>query len=653
MSNPAQLLFLNLLSFLLGIAPGMCQIFTSDSDFRYHRVFEDTDNFGASYLSILEDSLPALEEGPIKYAVWNDLAYYSHTRNLRTAVNHALNARNAARLAGDTLWEGRIGITLGAILLRMEELDSAQTILKDVEGLVSEADLPLLYTQLGYVYERRGQLDRASDYALKALQISGTQNDRKGVALAYSDLSNIFWKQGKFQQALEYGLESLAQFEARGIMDLDYDFTLYVVGNCYMGLKSYEQAESHFTHALTIGERYGFYNNLSDVYISLVDLHSALGQYQKAEEAGRKALKYAQLLDNNFMVMRSWLSIGKLHNLQGKYGSAVESLQRCLEVATGDFGDAYFLSQAYGELGKAYAGNHDYQNAYRAIDRYDELKEQVFTAESDRRTSLLETEFNLAEKENTIQLQKNQIKRHRTRQTLILLIIGMLILYLILLYKAVMNNRRKNRMLQDQNEEKEFLLKEIHHRIKNNLEIVSSLLALQSARMKDPNSIEAIHKSRQRIESMGLIHQKLYQGKSLSTIEMKGYFRELSDHLLSSFDESERVQITCAMEPMELNVDMAVPIGLIVNELLTNSLKYAFPGGRSGEIRVTLREASGSLFLTVSDNGVGNPVKGSPVGTGFGSHLILLLVRQLDGKMNTNPDKGLTVTFEFLNGKAA
>ena len=477
----------------------------------------------------------------------------------------------------DTLWEGRFQITQAAILLRMEKLDSALNVLAQAKKKVLEKDLPFLNTQLGYVYERKGQLDRAVDYALESLRLGEKFSDNKAIALAYSDLSNLFWKQSKFETGLKYGLKSAEIFEERDIIDLDYDFTLYVIGNNYLALKEYQKALNYFEHSIAIGERYGFYNNLSDVYISEVDLYTYLNEFEKAEIAGKNAVKYAELLDNNFMLMRSWLSIGKLQNIQGKYVSAIESLKKSIAIASDEFEDAFYLSQTYETLGKAFAGNHHYQEAYLAFAKYDNLKRKVFTAAADQRTSLLRTEFDLAGKENTIQLQEAQIIRQRTQQTLFIIVVLLLVLYLILLFKAVRNNSKKNKLLEKQNEEKEFLLKEIHHRVKNNLEIVSSLLALQSAEIRDPKVADAMQKSQYRIQSMSMVHQKLYQEKSLSSIKMKAYFQDLTNYIVNIFDAQDKIEVFFDMDEIELDVDTAIPIGLIVNELVNNSLKYAFP----------------------------------------------------------------------------
>ncbi|MDX1758706.1 MAG: histidine kinase dimerization/phosphoacceptor domain -containing protein, partial [Arenibacter algicola] len=581
------------------------QLINFDREIPYEKVFVDTDNFGVSYLQHLENFYAQAPSDALQFEILNDLAYYWHTRNLTKALNFTEEGLNCALAKGDMLWHGRFQITQGAILLRMEKLDRAEEVLEEAKTKVMTKDLPFLNTQLGYVYERRGQLDKAADYAMEVLQLGEELNDKKAIALAYSDLSNIFWKQAKYEKGLKYGIKSIVIFEERGIIDLDYDFTLYVVANNFLKLNRHDEALKYYEHSLAIGERYGFYNNLSDVYISLVDLYAYLGQYRKAETAGVNAVKYAELLDNEFMLMRSWLSIGKLQNLQGKYRYAVESLQKSLDVATAEFGDEYYLSQVYEALGKAYAGDHDYMEAYKAFSKYDGLKKEIFTAESDQRIAQLQTEFEVAQKEDTIMMQQGTIRKQKSNQMLTSIISGLLLFLLIVGFVAIRINRRKNKLLQQQNQEKEFLIKEIHHRVKNNLEVVSSLLSLQSTHIEDKKIKENMHQIQNRIQSMTMIHQNLYQGKNLGSIEMKNYFKILGDYVLQSYGAGQKIVMVYDMEEIELNVDIATPIGLIVNELITNSLKYAFPNNLTGVITISLVQKSTHLELTVTDNGIG------------------------------------------------
>ncbi|WP_339657479.1 histidine kinase dimerization/phosphoacceptor domain -containing protein [uncultured Maribacter sp.] len=641
-----------ILSFL-GLSFSYGQLVDLNSDHPYKRVFVDTDNFGASYLDTLEQGYHKVKTDSVQFSILNDLAYYWHTRNLNTAMAFTKKGLELTSIKKDLVWHGRFQLTQGAILLRMEKLDSAQNVLELAKTKVHLSDLPFLNTQMGYVFERRGQLDKAADYALKTLNLGEKLNSDKAKAMAYSDLSNLFWKQAKFESGLEYGLRSLKLFEALGITDLDYDFTLYVTGNNYLALGDYEKARKYYEHSIIIGERYGFYNNLSDVYISLVDLYSYLNEYENALEAGRNAVKYAELLENNFMVMRAWLSIGKMHNKRGNCAEAIKGLRKSINVATVDFGDAYYLSDVYYELGRAYAKKMEYENAYKAFSVYDSLKKEVFTAEADLRISQLRTEFDVAQKEGMIVLQQTQIKKQQTRQHLIIIITVLLLLLLLLAYKAISNNIKKNKLLQNKNAEKEFLLKEIHHRVKNNLEIVSSLLSLQAARIVDPKILDAMEQSQQRVHSMGMIHQKLYLGEKLATVEMKDYFIDLTDYIIHSYGKNDLVTVNLEMNELELDVDMAISIGLIVNELITNSLKYAFPDDRKGSIHLALKEKADLFVLEVSDNGIGIASDKLVDGTGFGTHLVDLLVKQLDGKMILVTDQGTSVCIQFQNTKAA
>jgi two-component sensor histidine kinase len=392
-------------------------------------------------------------------------------------------------------------------------------------------------------------------------------------------------------------------------------------------LKYYEQS-------IVIGQRYGFYNNLADVYISLIDLYSFLGKFNKGEQATSSAIKYSQLLDNQFLLMRSWLSQGKLQNLQGKYISAIESLEQCLSIATDEFGDVFYLSQAYEALGKAHAGNHNYQEAYSAFEEYDKLEKEIFTAEADQRISLLQTQFEVAQKENTIQLQETKLKQQNTRQVFMVITIALSMMFLGFGYMAIKANRKKNKKLQEQNKEKEYLIKEVHHRVKNNLEIVSSLLALQASHLENSKLTFSLQEIQNRVYSMSMIHQRLYQDRNIAAIDMGDYFSDLGTHVLESFGAEERININYKIQNISLDMDTAVPIGLIVNELLTNSFKYAFPNNMNGTIGLFMQlENTRLIVLQVADNGVGQSKEEHEKTKGFGKQLIDLLVQQLGGKL--------------------
>ena len=201
--------------------------------------------------------------------------------------------------------------------------------------------------------------------------------------------------------------------------------------------------------------------------------------------------------------------------------------------------------------------------------------------------------------------------------------------------------------LANKNLQNELLLREIHHRVKNNLQVISSILNLQSDNVSDPRIQEAIAAGQQRVKSMALIHQNLYQQDNLGMIEMRSYLENLGQNLLSSFRVStEKVEIVVNMETLEMVIDTAIFVGLIANELITNSLKYAFPNNEKGEIHITMKATPDQRVLfEIRDNGIGGPSDESDAS--FGSELIRLLVLQLKGELTIDTQKGRLTQIRF------
>ena len=195
---------------------------------------------------------------------------------------------------------------------------------------------------------------------------------------------------------------------------------------------------------------------------------------------------------------------------------------------------------------------------------------------------------------------------------------------------------RANEELHASVEEKVMLLQEIHHRVKNNLQIISSLLELQAAAVEDTRALEAFLDSGHRVRSMALVHEKLYGPESLSRIDFADYVRDLTTFLFQSYNaRTPNVGLTIEADDVFLDIHTAVPCGLILNELITNSLKHAFPGSREGKIRVGLHQTDdGQMTLSVGDDGVGFPQDLDWRNlTSLGFQLIKALVNQLTGTL--------------------
>ncbi|NWJ48383.1 MAG: PAS domain S-box protein [Chloroflexi bacterium] len=198
--------------------------------------------------------------------------------------------------------------------------------------------------------------------------------------------------------------------------------------------------------------------------------------------------------------------------------------------------------------------------------------------------------------------------------------------------------------------EKETLLKELHHRVKNNLQVVYSLLKLQAANIKDPEIADLFIETQNRVQSMALVHQKLYQAESFSRVDMENYIQSLITNLHHSLSfDPKKVFLDVKIEGVLLNMDTAIPCGLIINELLYNAFKHAFPDNRNGIVKIELsRDATAMFCLRISDDGVGLPENLDPHNTEtLGMQLVAMLTRQLDGTLELLKEHGTTFIIKF------
>lgn len=223
--------------------------------------------------------------------------------------------------------------------------------------------------------------------------------------------------------------------------------------------------------------------------------------------------------------------------------------------------------------------------------------------------------------------------------------------YIFAFVKDISENKQAEEQIKASLREKEVLLKEVHHRVKNNMQVITSLLMLQSDQIEDKLYADMFRESRDRIKSMALVHEIIYGKKSFAKVDFKDYVKNLVDSLFRSYGVAkDRIALKIDIENVTLAVESAIPCGLIVNELVSNSLKYAFPGNRAGEISVAIHSInSDELVLEISDNGIGIPEELDIRNTGtVGLHLVTLLSEeQLEGEIELNRESGTIFHIKF------
>lgn len=492
-------------------------------------------------------------------------------------------------------------------------------------------NLTAIHILFAFLHIGTGNNKEAFESFRTAIKTAEEVKDDVGLIAAYANFGNTCRQFDKSDSAILLTNKALTYLDHSDLKKTNPPYYNFEKGNCLntLGLV-YSQTGNFFAAKkyLKEAERLCLDENSRDalvkIYISFADVYRKCNQLDSSLYFAQKSLMIADLLGTRAVIKNVYRTLAETYEAKGNIAGAFKYLK--LEKALNDS-----LNDSRQEKVKQY---------------------QHLSFEEEIRLLAVE-------KEN-LRLQGN-IRFYA-------MLAGILVFFLIafILYR---NNRsrskvnkklatlnldlaNKNTLLDHRNEQNELLLKEIHHRVKNNLEVVSSLLALQSAQIDDPNTRDAMQEGQNRVQSIGIVHQKLYQGANLGAIEMKDYFINLGESILDSFGAEKRITIECAMEQIDVDIDTAVPLGLIVNELLTNTLKYAFPNGQPGKVMIKLqRKNDGVLQLEVSDNGIGK--SGITKGTGFGGQLVLLLTQQLSGTMKEEVNEGTKIYFEFQTAKAA
>lgn len=310
----------------------------------------------------------------------------------------------------------------------------------------------------------------------------------------------------------------------------------------------------------------------------------------------------------------------------------------------------------------------DYNNAYKYALKLDVVKDSLSRAEKNNILLDLEKKYETDKKEQGLaimtaenELKDIKIKSNQTQRLLLGTIIAVLTSLLGALWYLFSKNKKfnkeltyKNEIIQKNLDEKEILLREIHHRVKNNLQVVSSLLSLQSNYIQDDAALKAINEGKDRVSSMALIHQNLYKDGDIMSIETRHYFDELIDHLFDSYNiREDDILLQKQIESIQIDVDTMIPLGLIANELISNALKHGFKMQEKGLLTFTLKQIDNQLYMSVKDDGIGMDKDSFLSSKSFGNKMIAAFLQKLGAELIISNDKGTNIELYISKYKVA
>ncbi|MGV6860430.1 MAG: tetratricopeptide repeat-containing sensor histidine kinase [Putridiphycobacter sp.] len=598
--------------------------------------------------------------------------------------------------------------TLGDLVFNLHYANSDSTIsycLTGVEKAKQHQDtlnIGFFHNVIGIRYKNQANFDSAIYHYNLSKKYRESINFKEGVAGVNNNLATVYAQKGDYHTAINLYLESLIIFEE--LKDFNNIGEVHSnIGELYIDLEEFKLAQDHFNLSQKFYQKNGniksfawVYNDIGLLKTKMGELDSAIIYYEKSAEIWKsheRWLDYAKNLTSigkiyleerelsqakfyldeaeklfkkekyTFGLSEVNLLLGKYFKVTGQYQQAIFKYKSSLKISNYAKANG-LLVKVYSELANCYALNHQFDSAYFYQSQYNEIKDSLFGIEQANARLKFQTEYGVLQKEKTIKdlenktliqelkNKQNELKGEKQKISIYALSFGVFITlaFLILLFNKNKQKTALNSQLKMALSEREVLLKEVHHRVKNNLQIVSSLLNLQTGQVNSKSAHEILKASQDRIRSMSLLHENLYKSKQLNDIDFKDYVDELTQNLIISFDlKNKNIQIKKDISGYNLSIDYLVPCGLIINELITNTLKYAFPNQTSGEIMIKGQFVSPNYILEISDNGIGFPkdmdIKDSKT---IGLRLVNGLVRQIKGDLTwKNSTKGVTAQIKF------
>lgn len=548
----------------------------------------------------------------------------------------------------------------GALEFYFHEVDVWESLLeeKDLSEIFKKnisMDLAKVLGNIGNVYTRQDNYPKALSHNYRSLKIHESLNNEKQVGIAYGNIGIVYYRMRDYSKALECYKKAL-QISQKLNITTDQSRHLANIGIVYSEQKKYPEALKCFASALKLAEEGNYINAVTSILDAMGSTYARMNEYNKALELMNKALTLAEKNEDKGLISQLNGNIGGVLLTQNKFNEAETFLLKAFSLAK-EIGELRQQEEWSLALSRLYRKQNKSELAFNYYEKYDQIKDSIFNKENSMNTVRQEMDYEYQKKEakEKAEYEKQIImfeaERKINQQMLFFLIIGIALVLLLLFFvqRAYQAKRKYSEVLAADSERKELLLQEVHHRINNNLQIISSLLTLQANSVEDEKLNEYLIQSQNRIQSLSVLHELLYQNDTQLQININEYINKVLDfHKSLAKGHVSDIVIEAEVYPVAFSAKLAVPVALIINELVTNSLKYAFDG--QGKIIVMLLPANkvnNEWRLVVSDNGKGMPPEEGRRKNSLGLRLVNMMIKQIKGEMIVRNAKGTTVEIIF------
>jgi two-component sensor histidine kinase/Tfp pilus assembly protein PilF len=537
-----------------------------------------------------------------------------------------------------------IGKSDSAFLMHKKIVPQKLTKEQEAWFLFSEADILV----------HNGEQEKGMKSLLSALKILDESVKNPSLkAMTLNDIGNVYFMQIDYQNALKYyklAIEirkNIAEYKALAS-------TYNNLGSVFKNMEKTDSARFYYLKSYEIRSKIADSMGISGVYNNLGVLAEKELNFNLAAEYFNKAFELGISYGDSLSALPMLINVGNAQWRAKDYSKAEKTLETAVDLAKRS-NSSFLESKAYQVLARLFNEKGEHKKAYELILYAISVSLKHSNSETLRITKELESKYENEKNSKTILIQQNQLNeekikllaKEKEQKILILTITAVSILVLVIMYlyrrqRAISKKLKiQTNLLDKSNREIELLLREIHHRVKNNLQIISSLLNIQAKSINHPDAVLTLKESQSRIHSIALVHDKLYMNDSLDKIDVPNYLGELCKDIITSFESETKIKLHAEFTDLDINVNLAMQLGIIINEILTNSLKYAFMNSGSPQIDILLKKHDDDKFeLSIKDNG--NGMNQNMNKKSFGIYLIESMTEKINGTLTLKSDQNGT-----------
>lgn len=543
---------------------------------------------------------------------------------------------------------------------------------------------------ISLMYHRKGDYLKTVEYIIKVEEVNEELPDAPRMIGDFPGMGNLFSDSLYFREEISDNLMALKTQLANN--NPEATIKIYNgLGLAYNQVKEYATAARYYVKALLLKEELGFFPRwdfagLSYRYANMKD--SCFFYHYKAKQAFKRTTQLNNLYTYE-LLGDAHFHFGQYDSARYNYNIAMEMNRKCnnritiagihrrlvdTNIKLGRFTDAErhiyegialakevsvaHRKNLYKSAALLYTLKGDYKKASFYQNQYSSLVDSVGRQETALHLTRLMAQYKTSKKERELELmkianeKKELVLENKNVAIQSLVIVSLASIAFIAVFARQRNKiKKKNQALDSANKEQLVLMQEVHHRVKNNLQLIASLINLQSTQIANVEVARELEKTRSRIMSIALIHQKLYQHENMSSVDLQSFLVSLIENILSTLPQEMKIDKQVNIAWVKVEIETAISIGLMVNELVTNSIKHGLAGVISPRLSVQLVNTENKIILTVEDNGSGRSAEHSLVETerGFGLRLIEILLRRTSGTMQTDFKNGSHTRIEIAH----